>query len=35
MAGLIQAISEGGFSGLCEYEELKSWEAAKEGNPSK
>ena len=29
MAGLIQAIYEGEFSGLCEYEELKAWHAAK------
>ena len=33
MARLIQAIYEGEFSGLCEYEELKSWEAAKDGKP--
>ncbi len=31
MARLIQAIYEGEFSGLCEYEELKAWNAAKNG----
>jgi len=33
MAGLIQAIYEGEFSGRCEWKELEDWNAAKEGKP--